>query len=71
MRHLQRCDIPGKWPRKTSPFILVLVPASGIYECDCNREHSFSTDFKGYPFPPLPEDCAGTVWKLKSATKLR
>lgn len=48
-----------------------LVPFGGVYECDCGRGHSFSTDFKGYPFPPLPEDCPGTVWRMKSAKQPR
>lgn len=42
------------------------VPVSGIYECDCAKTHRISTDVKGHPFPPLPEECSGSVWRLKT-----
>lgn len=42
------------------------VPVSGIYECDCGQNHRFSTDVKGHPFPPVPEDCSGATWKLQT-----
>lgn len=48
-----------------------IVRAGGVYECDCDLKHTFSTDMKGYPFPPLPDDCDGTVWRRKSTSKPR
>ncbi|MGW4303641.1 hypothetical protein [Streptomyces sp. NPDC004376] len=45
-----------------------VVPASGIYECDCGRAHEYSTDVKGHRFPPLRHDCGGHGWRLKAAT---
>ncbi|MEU4154125.1 hypothetical protein [Streptomyces sp. NPDC026659] len=45
-----------------------VVPASGIYECDCARAHEYSTDVKGHRFPPLRHDCGGQGWRLRAAT---
>ncbi|WP_018545983.1 hypothetical protein [Streptomyces sp. LaPpAH-108] len=45
-----------------------VVPTSGIYECDCDRAHEYSTDVKGHRFPPLRHDCGGHGWRLKAAT---
>ncbi|MEU6577354.1 hypothetical protein [Streptomyces sp. NPDC046805] len=45
-----------------------IVPASGIYECDCGEEHDYSTDVKGHRFPPMQHDCRGSGWTLKTAT---
>ncbi|MCZ4098922.1 hypothetical protein G3I60_39630 [Streptomyces sp. SID13666] len=42
------------------------VPASGIYVCDCGGGHHWSTDVKGHRFPPLPSDCTGESWALKT-----
>ncbi|ELS50830.1 hypothetical protein [Streptomyces viridochromogenes] len=44
-----------------------IVPESGIYECDCGQSHGYSTDVKGHRFPPLPGDCTGGGWTLKTA----
>lgn len=45
------------------------VPTSGIYECDCDGRHPMdSTDVAGHTFPPPPQGCSGTGWKLKTAT---
>ncbi|MFF7296155.1 hypothetical protein [Streptomyces sp. NPDC008265] len=45
-----------------------VVPQSGIYACDCGKEHvwSKSTDVRGHRFPPLPYDCAGQAWTLRT-----
>jgi hypothetical protein len=44
-----------------------IVPESGIYECDCEQQHAWSTDVKGHRFPPLQGGCGGSGWRLKSA----
>ncbi|GAA0316506.1 hypothetical protein GCM10010302_64500 [Streptomyces polychromogenes] len=41
-----------------------IVPASGIYTCDCGGGHHWSTDVKTHRFPPLPPGCPGTSWTL-------
>ncbi|MEU6323336.1 hypothetical protein [Streptomyces sp. NPDC047009] len=43
-----------------------IVPVSGIYECDCGRDHEYSTDVKGHRFPPLHQACSGSGWRLKA-----
>jgi hypothetical protein len=43
-----------------------IVAESGIYQCDCGQSHPFSTDVKGHRFPPLPEGCTGSGWKLQT-----
>jgi hypothetical protein len=43
------------------------VPVSGIYECDCGQSHQTSTDIQGHTFPPLPGECSGSTWTLKTA----
>jgi hypothetical protein len=43
-----------------------IVPQSGIYQCDGECGHQWSTDVKGHRFPPLNEDCKGNGWKLKA-----
>lgn len=45
-----------------------VVEESGIYECDCGKEHlwSKSTDVRGHRFPPLPFDCSGKAWALRT-----
>lgn len=45
----------------------MIVPESGIYECDCGQSHEYSTDVKGHRFPPLQDGCTGSGWKLKTA----
>ncbi|WP_079133993.1 hypothetical protein [Streptomyces sp. EN23] len=45
-----------------------IVPASGIYACDCGGEHHWSTDVKGHRFPPLPSGCSGRSWTLQEPT---
>jgi hypothetical protein len=45
-----------------------IVPASGIYECDCGAGHHWSTDAKGHRFPPLPAGCAGRPWSMRTET---
>ncbi|WP_078865292.1 MULTISPECIES: hypothetical protein [unclassified Streptomyces] len=44
-----------------------IVPQSGIYECDCEQRHEYSTDVKEYRLPPLHDRCGGGGWKLKAA----
>ena len=41
-----------------------LVPASGMYECECAQRHRYSADVRGHRFPPLQEGRTGTGWKL-------
>ncbi|MFJ6940191.1 hypothetical protein [Streptomyces sp. NPDC101132] len=53
---------------KTSWHPGEIVPASGIYECDCGGEHHWSTDVRGHRFPPLPDVCLGEYWTLKTET---
>ncbi|MGI5138117.1 MULTISPECIES: hypothetical protein [unclassified Streptomyces] len=43
-----------------------IVSVSGIYECDCGRDHEYSTDVKGHRFPPLHQACSGSGWRLKA-----
>ncbi|MFG2309256.1 hypothetical protein ACGFS9_11390 [Streptomyces sp. NPDC048566] len=43
-----------------------IVPVSGIYACDCGRGHHWSTDVKGHRFPPMPGDCTGESWSLRT-----
>ncbi|GGU49073.1 hypothetical protein [Streptomyces lavendofoliae] len=43
-----------------------IVPASGIYECDCGAGHHWSTDVKGHRFPPLPAGCTGGSWSVRT-----
>ncbi|MFE4257252.1 hypothetical protein [Streptomyces sp. NPDC056883] len=45
-----------------------IVHQSGIYACDCGKEHlwSKSTDVRGHRFPPLPYDCQGQGWTLRT-----
>ncbi|WP_241518837.1 hypothetical protein [Streptomyces sp. CB03238] len=38
--------------------------ASGIYACDYGGERYWSTDVKGYHFPPLPSG-SGEYWTLQ------
>ncbi|GAA4509608.1 hypothetical protein GCM10023191_071000 [Actinoallomurus oryzae] len=45
-----------------------VVPVSGIYECDSDCGHQWSTDVKGHRFPPLQDGCSGHGWKLVSKT---
>ncbi|MEU8775602.1 hypothetical protein [Streptomyces sp. NPDC048606] len=44
-----------------------VVPRSGIYACDCGKEHQWSrsTDVRGHRFPPLPYGCTGKAWTLR------
>ncbi|UUY51162.1 hypothetical protein NRK68_30405 [Streptomyces yangpuensis] len=44
------------------------MPSSGIYACDCGKKHQWSkrTDVRGHRFPPLPYDCAGQAWTLRT-----
>ncbi|GAA1986200.1 hypothetical protein [Catenulispora subtropica] len=46
-----------------------IVPESGIYECDCGKNHEFNTDVKGHRFPPMHHECSGGGWKLREATQ--
>ncbi|MFD6874683.1 MULTISPECIES: hypothetical protein [unclassified Streptomyces] len=41
-----------------------IVPASGIYACDCDGEHlwSGSTDACGQRLTPLPLECQRESW---------
>ncbi|GAA3384024.1 hypothetical protein [Streptomyces racemochromogenes] len=45
-----------------------IVTQSDIYACDYGREHlwSKSTDVRGHRFPPLPYDCPGRAWTLRT-----
>jgi hypothetical protein len=43
-----------------------IVPASGIYECDCGNSHEYSTDVTGHRFPPMQQGCGGSRWRLKT-----
>jgi hypothetical protein len=46
-----------------------IVPASGIYRCTGEDEHTFeSTDVRGHRFPPLPAGCRGEGWVLERAS---
>jgi hypothetical protein len=40
------------------------IPISGIYECDSDCRHSWSTDPKDHRFPPMKDGCSGHGWKL-------
>jgi len=42
------------------------VPVSGFYQCDASCSHQWSTDVAGHTFPPLPADCRGAYWVLKT-----
>jgi hypothetical protein len=42
-----------------------IVPAPGMYECDCGQRHKYHTDVRER-FPPLPEGCRGSGWQLKA-----
>ncbi|WP_433544367.1 hypothetical protein ACQPZG_04095 (plasmid) [Streptomyces sp. CA-294286] len=53
---------------KTSWHPGEIVPASGIYACDCDGEHHWSTDVRGHRFPPLPTGCTGRSWALHKPT---
>lgn len=59
----------------------MIVPESGIYECDCGQSHEYSTDVKGHRFPPAPgrlhrqrmeaEDCHAPqrlTWPTRTAS---
>ncbi|MEU5269811.1 hypothetical protein AB0G77_15010 [Streptomyces hygroscopicus] len=48
-----------------------VVQGPDIYQCDCGRPHRYSTDAKGHRFPPLPVDCTGSGWTLKTAAHHR
>ncbi|MCW2901124.1 MAG: hypothetical protein JWO67_3389 [Streptosporangiaceae bacterium] len=41
-----------------------IVPESGFYECDGDDEHRWSTDVSGHRFPPMPQACRGSGWRL-------
>jgi hypothetical protein len=43
-----------------------IVPFPGVYECDCGQGHGYSTDVKGDRFPPLPQECSGSGWRLEA-----
>ncbi|MFF3671670.1 hypothetical protein [Microtetraspora malaysiensis] len=49
----------------------MIVPESGIYECDSGCGHQWSTDVKGHRFPPLPDGCKGGGWKLKAKAPIK
>jgi hypothetical protein len=40
-----------------------IVPTSGLYRCDGDGRHEWSTDVAGKRFPPLP--CSGQYWVLR------
>ncbi|MDH2388580.1 hypothetical protein QCN29_07235 [Streptomyces sp. HNM0663] len=52
---------------KTSRHPGEIMPASGIYECDCGGGHHWSTDVKGHRFPPLSAGCSGESWALQKS----
>ncbi|MGW0561649.1 hypothetical protein ACWDZ4_13780 [Streptomyces sp. NPDC003016] len=42
-----------------------IVSAGGVYACDCDGEHHWSTEAKGHRVPPLPSGCTAEFWKVQ------
>ena len=45
------------------------VPDSGVYVCDSDDGHRWSVQLRHERFPPLPNECKGSVWVLTYKTE--